>query len=291
MALKDWLRKKQDSEERDYTADELVALDRYEEAKALLLERLRYYPKDLNAHLKLADVYRHMDDGASCKQEFLYVASAYAADGFYDKARAVFTKVNRIFPGEIDVEMRMEALQRAKRLDYSRDKARAGLLSHGRLEDTATGRMTVEFEQVWDQLLNTSLVDQISSDDFTRLFENVKLRRIPADTVVVEAGPKPEALYIIVKGELDARALDQQGHLITLKSFAPGEIVGDSVLFEHAGWPAQYYCGLDTILLELQREGAEQLIRGHSDPKRLLDVLRAQGNDHATVRAVQHLME
>lgn len=290
MALKDWLRSNREAEERDYTPDELMALERYDEAKAKLVERLRYHPKDLNAHLKLAEAYRLLDQPDSCRQEFLYVARAFTEDGFYDKARAVLTRLSRFFPDQIDVEQKMAALQRAKRLDQERDRARRGLLSHGRPEDTRTGRLTVEFEQVWQRLSSTTLVDRLSSQDVTHLFENVRVRRMGSGTVVAETGPEPEALFIVVAGSLEARCADANGHTITLRSFGPGEIVGEAVLFEHRDWPAEYRCDGTTMVLELSRRGLERLIERHTDPRRLLDILQGQGNDRRAVRALEHLV-
>ncbi len=292
MALKDWLRSPRsgkEQEEREYTPDELMALERYDEAKAMLVERLRYHPKDLNAHLKLADVYHCLQEPESCKQELLYVAGAYAEDGFYDKARAALTKMNRLFPEQIDVELKIAALQRAKRLEYSRDRARRTLISHGRLDDAATGRMTVEFEQVWKRLIHTTLVDQMSTSDFTRLFESARLRRLHPSEQIAEPGPVPRALYLIVEGAVEARGIDTQGHEIGLRSFAVGDIVGDTVLFDERPWPASYLCEKAALLLELDLEGAKKMLEGHPDPRGLLDVLRGQGNDNTVERAVDHL--
>lgn len=289
MPFKKWLRGGRDTaDEFEYTVDELMAMDRFEEAKARLEQRLKYKPDDLHAHLKLGDVYKGLGDADSCKQEYLHVASAYANDGFYDRARAVLRKINRLFPGEIDVERKLEVLKRAKRLDYSRDKARAGLLS-SHVDRRVASRMTLEFERIWGELSKTSLVDEISSQDFVRLFESVRVRRLARGKVVAESGSDHQAAFIIVAGAIEARAPDKAGHLISLRSFGPGEIIGESTLFQHRAWPAEYRTDDFTDVLELNRSGLEHLIEGQADPKRLLDVLRSQGNDQKVARAIDHL--
>lgn len=289
VSFKKWLRSSREpTSEQQYTVDELMALEQWDEAKERLTRRLKYKPDDLHAHLKLGDVYKGLGQPDSCKQEYLYVASAYASDGFYDRARAVLRKVNRIFPGEIDVERKMEALKRAKRLDYSRDKARAGLLS-SRVDRRVAGRMTLEFERIWGELSSTPLVDRISSQDFVRLFESVRVRRLARGKVLAEEGDAKQTLFIVVAGAIEARALDKAGHLITLRSFGPGEIVGEAALFQQRPWQAQYRCEDFTDVLELDRKGLEHLIAGQADPKRLLDVLRDQANDQKVARALAHL--
>ena len=174
MARKKWFSgSKKKLDDSDLTVDELIVLERYSEARDLLNERLRYHPKERHTHLKLAEVSLALKDAVSFKHEYLHAATAYARDGFYDKAKAVLVKVHRLFPGEIDVELKMEALKRAKRLDHTRGKARAGLLSTRGLDNPMSGRMAVEFEAIWNELMNTSLVDRISSDDFARVFAAV----------------------------------------------------------------------------------------------------------------------
>ena len=147
----------------------------------------------------------------------------------------------------------------------------------------------MEFERVWNQLSATPLVDQVSAQDFTRLFESVQIRRLGRGEVLVEAGPKPERLFILVKGVIEARAEDKNEHLIALRSFGAGDILGDTVVFQHQPWVAQYRANEDSVLLELDRKGLERLLSGHGDPRRLLDVLRSQDNDSTVRRAVRHL--
>jgi tetratricopeptide (TPR) repeat protein len=294
VRFKNWLpsKIKKEEVERQLTVDELMAVDRHEEAKAQLMAKLRTNPNDLHAHLKLGDAYRHLGQNESCQSEYLFVAKAYAEDGFYDRARAVLTKVSRFFPGEIDVETQMMALQRAKNLEYSRDRARAGLLAHRRLSDTMTGVKAVEFERVWNSLSRTSLVDRISSTDLTLLFESVEIRRAPPDTIVAEPAEGSElagrALFLIVSGRIEARALDANEHLVTVRSFGPGEIVGASVLFGGRPWPAQYRCSEHTTYLELDGRGLARLGR-ELETSGLLGVLREQDNDRIVRRAVEHL--
>ena len=243
MALKNWFRGNKEPEgEVEFTVDELIVMERFEDARALLNERIRYYPKDRHAHLKLAEVYLALKDADSCQQEYMHVASAYAEDGFYDKARAVLMKLHRLFPADIDVDLKMEALQRAKRLEHTRGKARAGLLSTSSLDNPLSGRMAVEFESIWGELTRTSLVDRISSDDFARVFAAVEILEVAPGGVLVEAGSAYEVLFIIAKGSIEARGIDLRGHHVTLRAFGAGDIIGERSLLSHAPWAAQYRC-------------------------------------------------
>lgn len=288
-AFKNWLRSSKEPSEDELTIDDLVVLERYEDARDKLNERLKKHPQDLHAHLKLAEVYQQLGDGDSCKAEYHHVVAAYAKDGFYDKARAILMKLSRLFPGEIDVDQKMAALQRAKRLDYDRGKAKEGLLSRSRMDDPTTGKLALEFERIWNELSKTLIVDRISSKDFTRLFSAAKIVKPGDGQQIVKKGSDERKLFIVVTGLIEARDLDTNDHLITLRSFGPGDIVGDTTLFQNRPWPASYYSTSLSTLLRLDRKGLETLIQGQSDPKGFLDVLRDQGNDGKVERAVQHL--
>jgi CRP-like cAMP-binding protein len=288
-AFKNWLRGSKEPSEGELTIDDLVTLERYEDARDALNDQLKKHPHDLHAHLKLAEVYQELGDADSCKAEFQYVVAAYAKDGFYDKSRAILSKLSRLFPGEIDVELKMAALQRAKRLDYDRGKAREGLLSHSRMDDPTTGKMALEFERIWNELSKTLVVDRVSSQDFSRLFSAVKIIKPDNGQQLAEKGSSDRQLFLVVTGLVEARDRDPNDHLITLRSFGPGDIVGDTTLFQGRPWAADYYSTSLATVLQLDRQGLEELIKGQSDPKGLLDVLRDQGNDAKVERAVQHL--
>jgi tetratricopeptide (TPR) repeat protein len=265
--FKKWFSSSTKSVDQTLTVDELIVIEEYEEARDLLNERLRYHPKDVHAHLKLAEVYQALKDPDSCKQEYMHVAGFYAADGFYDKARAILTKVSRIFPGEIDIEQKMSALQRAKRLDHTRGKARAGLLATQEASNPLSGRMAVEFETVWNELSKTVFVDQISSEDLYRLFSAVEIVEYGPGRVLAAAGSEEEILFLVAKGSVEARVPDDRGHQVTLRAFGPGDILGDGALFSHRPWPANFQCVTAAKVLVLRRAGLKGLIAGHSDPK------------------------
>jgi CRP-like cAMP-binding protein len=292
MARKKWFRgSRASADDSPLTPDELILNERFEEARDSLNAHLRYYPNDLHAHLKLAEVYKELENPESCRQEYLHVASAYAQDGFYDKARAVLLKVHKLFPGEIDVDQKMSALQRAKRLEHTRGKARAGMLSTHRLDNPMTGRMTVEFEAIWSQIARTTIVDQISPDDLSRLFGVVEIVELHPGESLVDEGDRAEILVLIAVGTVEARVTDRQGHDVTLRSFGPGDIIGERAIFNHAPWPAAYRIQAKTKALRLDGPGLEKLILGHPNPRNLLDVLRTQGNDDKVARAARHLRE
>ena len=197
-------------------------------------------------------------------------------------------KVSRLYPGQINVEEQMHALKRAKRLEHTREKARAGLLSTGGLGSPLSGRLTVEFEAVWNELSKTTIVDRISSDDFSRLFAAVQIIEIAPGLQLAEAGSENEALFLIAKGRVDARTLDAKGHEITLRAFGSGEIFGEAALFWGSPWQASYVCSEPGRALRLGRDSLDKMMADHPDSTALVDILQSQGNDKKIAEAVEH---
>ena len=102
--------------EQELDVDDLIALERYEEAADRLKERTKSHPNDLHSHLKLASVYQAQGQNLKAVDEFVYVADELADDGFYDKGLALLAKAIRMAPGDSSITERVDRLENLKRL-------------------------------------------------------------------------------------------------------------------------------------------------------------------------------
>src|SRR4029079_6014436 len=96
LAFKSWFGGGQKQPPTEYTIDDLIVLERYEEAEEKLRGKLKAAPQDLHTHLRLAEVYTQLKQFGKAVDEFGYVAEEYAADGFYDKGIALLSKAMRL---------------------------------------------------------------------------------------------------------------------------------------------------------------------------------------------------
>jgi tetratricopeptide (TPR) repeat protein len=108
--------------------EDLVVLERYEEAIGLLEERIKGNPRDLHSNLRLAEVYAVAGMGPKSLDRYLFVADSYADDGFYDKALALLSKLSRLAPADETLSAKILWLQRMKNLEHSRAGVIEGLL-------------------------------------------------------------------------------------------------------------------------------------------------------------------
>ena len=93
MSLKSWFEKRSKPKEPETVhVDDLIILERWDEAEQMMKARLKKNNRDLQAHIKLAKIYESMDRRREAVDEYAYVADRYTADGHYDKAVATLKK-------------------------------------------------------------------------------------------------------------------------------------------------------------------------------------------------------
>jgi hypothetical protein len=282
-----WFRGKKEQEPQDYTIDDLIVLERYEEAEARLRARLKENPNDLHTHLKLAEVCSELRQFEKAVDEYVYVAEEYAQDGFHEKGIALLSKAMRLAPLDQSLRFKVEKLQREKSMEHVRSLALEGLRQAG---GTQAGTSALELKRLWHNLATSTLVQRLAGtgEQLKRLFSTMQLVRYEPGAVVVREGSRDAFLLLIVIGVVEAAA-EAGGRIMTVRSFTSGDMVGEGVLLERGAWPADYRAAEQVTALKLTREGLEQCLVGNSDPRGFLETLREQHNDREILATVRRL--
>ncbi len=268
------------------TVEDLIVLERYDEAAERLKAKLKANMGDLHARLKLAEVYTASKQYDKAVDEYSYVASEYASDGFFDKALALLGRASRLRPLDDTLRRKVEAYERGKRLEHSRVAALEGLRTGGQSDPQ---RAAVELQQIWANLTGSSLVSRLSSDQVKRLFSVMVLVRVERGAVLAERGSGLAQMALIGRGTVEAVVPKRGGGETVVRTFANGDLIGEGALLEHRPWPATYRAAEPTVLLTLAREGLELALQGNPDPRGFLESLREQHNDRAVAAAVHQL--
>ncbi len=275
---------KDDKIERELTIEDLVTLERYEEAATRLKARVKSSPKDLHAHLKLAEVYVELRQLEKALDEYALVADSYAADGFYDKGMAILGKAAKLVPGDDNWPRRIELFRRQKRLEHRRRLAIEGLKANTTTGKTA-GNSAVEFELLWNQIAKSHLVEALDGEQLKNLFSAMEMRPLVDDEVLGEEGKDSPLMYLIVNGVVSASAATQSG-MVNIRNFTTGDIIGEAALLEQKPWPATYRVQTAGIAFALDRPGFEQVMIGNEDPRGFIATLRRQDNDRDVANLV-----
>lgn len=264
--------------QKELTIEDLITLERYEEAEEKLRERLKLVPKDLYSHLKLAEVHLARKNLEKALIEYAFVADSYADDGFFDKGIALLSKAAKLAPGDDTLPRRIERYKRMKRLEDRRRLAIEGLLANKTTAKSAAANRTLEVEMLWNNIAKSHLVEQLEGEKLKKLFSVMEMRHVKAEEIMAEAGSKEQRLYLVVTGEVEALA--QVGtQQYNIRSFSTGDVIGESTLLERKPWPALYKVKEAGTVFQLSREGLQQAMVGNDDPVGFLSVLRQQNND------------
>lgn len=272
--------------EQEYTIDDLIVLERYEEAAERLRAKIKINPQDLHSHLKLAEVFAQLRQFDKAVDEFGFVADEYAQDGFYDKGIALLSKAQKLAPLDQSLRFRIERIQREKSMEQVRGVAIEGLRQAG---GTQAGTSALELKRLWHHLVSSSVVQHLPGEQLKRLFSAMKLERLETGTLLAQEGSREGFLLLIVTGVIEAVVHDN-GRETMIRSFTSGDIIGEAALLERGAWPASYRVAEPGSALRLGREGLEQSLVGNPDPRGFLEVLREQHNDRdigATLRRLR----
>lgn len=274
--------------EAELTLEDLIALERYEEAAEMLRQRLKMAPKDLHAHLRLAEVYVSLKSAAKALDEYLFVADVMADDGFFDKAIAVLQKAAKLAPGDDQIPRRLERYKNMKSLEKRRDLAIEGLLANKSTGVHTAGNTQLQVQLLWNKIAKSPIVTRIEPEQLKKLFSVMELTPIKAGQWLARTGQVLPTIFLIVDGMVEAEA-QSGGRTFNIRNFTSGDVIGDSALLENKAWPADYKVTANGNVFKLNREGLSVAMMGLSDPREFLGILRVQGNDRDVAANIQRL--
>jgi len=285
--MKNWLKGLgSGSLSRPLEIDELIVLERYDEAEKLLRQKVESDPQDLHARVKLAEVFTQLRRYTKAVGEYETAAREYAADGFHDKGIALLSKALRLAPTDDRLHGLMRELREGKTREHQRDAAMDAIRKR-KAGDTGF-LSTVEFERMWTNLAGSRLLEDLPTQQLKRLFGVMEVTKLQPDDVLVEKGSDRAELYLIASGSVDA-VIEKQGTTATVRRFVAGDIIGEGALLEHLTWPATYRAGSPSTVLRLTRAGLESALVGNSDPRELLQILREQHHDRDITSSLELL--
>lgn len=268
------------------TIEDLIVLERYDEAVSRLKARLRENPDDLHGHLRLAEAYVGLKEHSRAVDEYVYVAEEYAQDGFYDRGLALLMKAKRYAPLDQGLDEKIERFRLAKDSERTRTLVIEGLRARS---GGATAAVLVE--RLWHKVAPSPLARNLRPEVLKRLFSVMQLVSWkPGDRIASQGdgGDEPR-LYFLVDGVVRARIPGDDGPSAVIRDFGPGDVIGETVLLERRGWPADYEAAEPSKALALEREGLEKALVGNPDPRGFLTALRMQHHDRDVTKSLARI--
>jgi CRP-like cAMP-binding protein len=270
---------------QEYTIDDLIVLERYDEAVERLRAKLKTTADDLHSHLKLAEVYTQLRQFDKAVDEYGYVADEYASDGFYDKGIALLSRAAKLAPLDPSLRHKIDKFQREKSMEHVRALALEGLRAAGGQQ---AGTSALELQRYWHNLASGALVQRLPGEQLKRLFAGMRLIHLAEREIVAQEGTQELFALVLVRGVVEALS-QSGGREVSLRTFGPGDVLGEGPLLERISWPVTYRVTEAVTALRLDRAGLEQILVGNPDPRSLLDALREQHNDRDMAAALRRL--
>lgn len=279
MAFKPFSKK--GGESKALTIDDLIALERYEEARSRLNALLERRPNDVHAQLRLGDVYLHLKALDAARDQYLHVCQAYGRDGFYDRAVAVLAKVGRYFPDDDKLARLMSQFERAQRLEVVRTTARSAYLESR--DSGGAGSEAIDFVKIWESVSRSSFADRFSTDEVVWWFRFSTTEVLKRGGTLVSAGDSDARAFVVALGGLEARSAGSES---VLRTFEVGDVVGEWALLEGKVWTAEYVAPTGATLLALNADGLAAALESATETK-LKDRIAAQHNDLEVARSAR----
>ncbi|MEM7482711.1 MAG: cyclic nucleotide-binding domain-containing protein [Acidobacteriota bacterium] len=267
------------------TVDDLIVLERYEEAEDRLQARVRSHPHDLHAHLKLAEVLAALRKLDLAVASYSLVADEYAQEGQYDKGLAVLSRALKSAPLDQNLARKIELYRLARKLDHKRLAVAKGL-REGRMPATTAETWILQLPRLWKKIMTSDLIMRLSGEELERLFAACEILRISTGRPLVRAGQNQAELYWVVSGVVEAT---YRGSRAALRSFSSQDLIGERALLEQEPWPCDLIVKEKAVVVRLDREGLERAMRGNSDPRGLIALLRAQDHDRQLQKLVDSM--
>jgi len=265
-------RKDQDAE----SIDDLIIQGRLTRAQQLLELRIAENPEDVHSHIKLAELLTQKKKNEDALRNYLRAAQLLSEDGFFDKSLALLKSARKLaVAGDTSsIDAMEETVLRAKELDLAAWTVRKGKNAEGGARLTAS----IELEALWRRMSESEFVQNLAAGQLETLMDAMELCQIPAGEIVVHEGEIAPALYLVASGMLQAR-LDPERRDLLLRNFGPGQIIGESVLFERRPWPASYRAAHNCQLLRLDVGGLQRALNKTKSRRQLITALSSQHND------------
>jgi tetratricopeptide (TPR) repeat protein len=265
------IRKDQDA----LSIDDLIIQGRLTRAQELLEVRIAENPEDVHSHIKLAELLTQKKNNQDALRNYLRAAQLLSEDGFFDKALALLKSSRKLAGADTSgIDAMEETVLRAKELDTAAWIVRKGKGGEGAARVSAS----IELEALWRRMADSEFVQNLAAGQLETLMDAMELCQIPAGEIVAHEGEIAPALYLIASGMLQAR-IDPNRRDLLLRNFGPGQIIGESVLFERRPWPASYRAAHNCQLLRLDVGGLQRALNKTKSRRQLIVALSSQRND------------
>ncbi len=269
--MSDKLRKLKDE------AAKLVQKGRLDKALDVYRNILKEDSDDVTAQLKCGDILRKLERGAEAIVCYTGVAETYAADGLLLKAIAACKLI-------LEIDADHTATQKMLADLYAKKTGRAAVaqvpvapppLPKAAAEDVALvddeDIVVIEEEAPPAAELPTiPLFSDLPKNAFIQLMEQMKMRSVLPEEVIIREGDVDDSMFIISSGRVKVSKTSDTGAEMVLAHLGDGAFFGEMALLSESPRTASVLAEEETVLFEVSRQILDQVIKNFSSVRGIM---------------------
>lgn len=246
-------------------ASKLVQKGKLDKAINVFQEILAIDPRDITAGMKCGDLYRKQGAEAEAINCYIRVVDEYAGDGLLLKAIAVCKLILEIDPGHTTTQTSLADLYAKKTGRAAAVAQKAGTMPPPLpARATAPVQVTPVEEAPAVGLPTIPLFSDLSKNAFIQLMEQMKMRSVGPDEVIIREGDVDDSMFIISSGRVKVTRAGETGADMILAHLGEGAFFGEMALLSEAPRMASVIAVEDTTLFVVSREVISQVTKNFS---------------------------
>lgn len=258
--MSDKLRKLKDD------AAKLVQKGKLDKAIEVYDEILVTDPSDVTAHLKRGDILRKLGQGPQAIEAYTKVAETYAGDGLLLKAIAACKLILEIDTNHTATQKMLADLY-AKKTDRATQAPPPPASRPAAAPDEITELSDEDVVLIEEtppppiELPTIPLFSDLPKNAFIQLMEQMHMRSMLPEEVVIREGDVGSSMFIISSGRVKITKTSETGGEIVLAHLGDGAFFGEMALIGEAPRSASVIADEDTVLFEVSRDVLAEVIK------------------------------
>lgn len=267
--------------------DQYLAQKDYASALGAITEELKRKPENFNLLLRQAEILGLAGDRDRAVEVYRDLARFFARQGFYARALAVISKLERLDPGQSEATREL-----AETIAAQQEEERAAQARRRRATATPAPEKVEprepppEPDPGSERERNASLLfTQFPAGALEELLASTNVRLFSEGETVCREGDPGHSMFLLVDGSVDVTTADQAGRPLPLATLSEGEFFGEVALLKGRPRTATVSARSQATVLEITRDQIDALALRFPEVQRVLERF-CQARAHATVEAM-----
>jgi cAMP-dependent protein kinase regulator len=241
-------------------AAKLVQKGNNDKALEAYQQILKEDPSDLTAQLKCGDILRSLNRGAEAIACYTQVARVYAEEGLLLKAIAACKLILEIDGNHTETQKVLADLYAKK---TGRGAAAAAPAKAPEVAEVSDEDIIVDAEEVAQplELPTIPLFSDLPKNAFIQLMEQMKMRSVLPEEVIIREGEVDDSMFIISSGRVKITKTSEAGTEIVLARLTDGAFFGEIALLSESPRSASVIAEEETLLFQVSRDILAQVVK------------------------------